>query len=355
MKRTNLSNLIDNAFDFLEKAIDQFKTDPKYSVINFCAAIELILKARLMHEHWSLIISVPQHQHPSIAKFKSGDFKSINFADLIPKIESVTGEKLPKELKDNFTQLAQHRNKMIHFYHEAHTGKKKEELIKQIAVEQCIGWSYLEKQLGNWSVIFSKYKPSIRKINRKMRGHQIYFEAIYTDKKKEIDEAKKAGTIFVNCARCKMGAAKQTQNTDYIFTHSCWVCELEEQAVKVPCSDSKCKSHLFVTHTNVEDATCPSCKNTFTQKDLKKFLESDVADFFAPSDDPAIINCGICEGQEDVITHLNHYICPECAYITDEVEFCGFCGEGAIGKDLSESNYSGCGSCEGLAGWHRND
>lgn len=356
MKRTTLSNLIDNAFDFLEKAIDQFKTDPKYSVINFCAAIELILKARLMHEHWSLIISVPQHQHPSITKFKSGDFKSINFTDLIPKIESVTGEKLPNELKNNFTQLSQHRNKMIHFYHEAHTRKKKkDELIKQIAVEQCIGWLYLEKQLDKWSPIFSTYEHSISKINRKMRGHQFYLEAIYADKKREIDEAKKEGTIFVVCAHCKMEAAEQTKNTDYIFNHSCWVCELKEHAVKVSCSDSQCKSHLFVTYTNIEDATCPSCKNIISQKDFKDFLVSDVVDFFHSSDDSTIINCGICEGQESVITHLNHYVCPECAYITDEVEYCGFCGEGAIGKDLSESNYCGCGSCEGFAGWYGDD
>ena len=41
----NLSKLINNVFDFIEKAIDQFQKEPKFSVINFCIATELSLKA----------------------------------------------------------------------------------------------------------------------------------------------------------------------------------------------------------------------------------------------------------------------------------------------------------------------
>jgi hypothetical protein len=91
--KKHLSDLIENGFDFLQKAISQFRDEPKFSVINFCVAVELFLKARLMHEHWTLIVT----HDPDLAAFKNGNFKSINFKDLIPKIEKVTGEKIEKE------------------------------------------------------------------------------------------------------------------------------------------------------------------------------------------------------------------------------------------------------------------
>jgi hypothetical protein len=55
-------SVVDNAIDFLRQALDELETKPKYSVIHFCASIELFLKARLMLEHWSLISEEPQKQ-----------------------------------------------------------------------------------------------------------------------------------------------------------------------------------------------------------------------------------------------------------------------------------------------------
>jgi hypothetical protein len=49
--------LANNAFDFLNRAIADFEKYPKYSVIHFCAAVEMLLKAKLMREHWSLVVS----------------------------------------------------------------------------------------------------------------------------------------------------------------------------------------------------------------------------------------------------------------------------------------------------------
>ncbi|HEX4556398.1 MAG TPA: hypothetical protein VH249_20580 [Xanthobacteraceae bacterium] len=71
----HLSRLIENALDFLTRAIDEFEGAPKYSIIHFYAAIELFLKARLLDEHWSLIVS----KEPDRAKFESGDFVSVAF------------------------------------------------------------------------------------------------------------------------------------------------------------------------------------------------------------------------------------------------------------------------------------
>ncbi len=56
-KEEMFNRLVENAFDFLFKAISEIEGQPKYSVIHFYAAVELFVKARLMKEHWSLVIS----------------------------------------------------------------------------------------------------------------------------------------------------------------------------------------------------------------------------------------------------------------------------------------------------------
>jgi len=69
------SSLTLNAFDFLGRGIEEFDKAPKYSVIHFCAAVEMLLKARLMKEHWSLIVSRPDQA--KLHSFIAGDFTSV--------------------------------------------------------------------------------------------------------------------------------------------------------------------------------------------------------------------------------------------------------------------------------------
>ena len=83
-------SLTRNAFDFLERGISEFDKSPKYSVIHFCAAVEMLLKARLMKEHWSLIVSKPDQAN--LAKFMAGDFSSVTLEDARARIRDVAGE-----------------------------------------------------------------------------------------------------------------------------------------------------------------------------------------------------------------------------------------------------------------------
>jgi len=74
-------SLTRNAFDFLERGISEFDKSPKYSVIHFCAAVEMLLKARLMKEHWSLIVSKPDQAN--LARFMAGDFISVTRNEIL--------------------------------------------------------------------------------------------------------------------------------------------------------------------------------------------------------------------------------------------------------------------------------
>lgn len=84
------TSLTRNAFDFLERGIAEFDKSPKYSVIHFCAAVEMLLKARLMKEHWSLIVSRPEQANRT--KFLAGDFASVTLEEARARIRDVAGE-----------------------------------------------------------------------------------------------------------------------------------------------------------------------------------------------------------------------------------------------------------------------
>lgn len=80
-------SLTRNAFDFLERGIAEFDKSPKYSVIHFCAAVEMLLKVRLMKEHWSLIVSKPDQAN--LAKFMAGDFISVTLKEARVRISDL--------------------------------------------------------------------------------------------------------------------------------------------------------------------------------------------------------------------------------------------------------------------------
>tara|TARA_B100000965_G_scaffold361709_1_gene343253 strand:+ start:503 stop:721 length:219 start_codon:yes stop_codon:yes gene_type:complete len=55
-KEELFDSLVKNAIDFLDSSLDDLEKRPKNSIVDFYTSIELFLKARLMDEHWTLIL-----------------------------------------------------------------------------------------------------------------------------------------------------------------------------------------------------------------------------------------------------------------------------------------------------------
>lgn len=349
----NLEKLINNGFDFLEKAIDQFKDEPKFSVINFCIATELFLKARLMKEHWSLVVS----GNPDINSFKRGDFKSINFKDIIPKIEGITGEKFEQQIKACFDGLANHRNKMVHFYHDVQAGNHAEKEIKNIVIEQCWGWHYLGGLLEKWNDIFEPYKQQIINVNRQMKKHGVYLEAVFQNFKPQIDSAIKRGTIFIECQICKNKSSEVSKLTDYLFSSRCWVCNFSDEMLRIPCQDNDCRGIIKIDGycSGQSNYECPDCGQELSSDELSRLLDDEPATFDNYTEYNSM-NCAECGVGGEVVKHDEYYICLSCLYVDSQLSICRWCSEGQIGGgDLEFSGVTGCSFCDGSKDWHRDD
>jgi len=99
-KEDMFNSLVENGLDFLFKAISEINDQPKYSVIHFYAAVELFVKARLMDEHWSLVVT--KRQDPDKSKFFSGDFQSVSLDEAANRLKKIVGSGLSQAELDAF-------------------------------------------------------------------------------------------------------------------------------------------------------------------------------------------------------------------------------------------------------------
>jgi hypothetical protein len=87
---------------------------PKYLVLNLAAATELILKARLCKEHWSLIFQNPDKA--SADCLHSGEFCSANFDTCVIRLERISGVTFPTAGREALRELRARRNCYQHLH-----------------------------------------------------------------------------------------------------------------------------------------------------------------------------------------------------------------------------------------------
>lgn len=109
--------LLENALDFIERSLQEIKAargelerDNKYAAVFLSSGIELLFKARLVREHWSLVFDDPGVA--SMSKFHQGDFQSVGAKQAIQRLKSVVGIDLDATYAQRVFDL---RNRVIHF------------------------------------------------------------------------------------------------------------------------------------------------------------------------------------------------------------------------------------------------
>lgn len=333
--------LVENGFDFLKNAIDEFDKKPKYSVIHFATAVELLLKSRLLHEHWSLIVDGP----PDFKKFKDGNFKSINFKDLIPRLEQALEENIATEIKKCFEAIANHRNKMVHFFHEGTSAIDKNTIL-EVAREQSRGWIYLQKLIIKWNPIFSDYEKTIRSLNQKMKGHRVYLKEIFDSIQPEIQQDKNEGAKYRLCSSCGFKASRKDILLPLLNEAHCRVCLQRENLIYIVCPHCDKKVEIS-DYDYAAEADCPKCSEKISKEHIEEQLDTNPTtsdNYF----DKHQINCAECSEHDSVIEYEGYFICLNCLYIEHGVQYCEWCNEGQIGGgDLTYSMLSGCEFCDG--------
>lgn len=341
---THFDSLTRNAFDFLKRGIEEFDKAPKYSVIHFCAAVEMLLKARLMREHWSLIVS--KQDQANLTKFMAGDFMSVTLEEARARIRDVAGEDIGDDAFNSFRTLANHRNKMVHFFHGGLDSDDKAK--EQIVAEQCRAWFHLHRLLIRWDGYFSDFHDQIAQADRAMKRHRKYLTAKFKALRSDLEAKRKSGHPPQPCNACGFKAAIAEGLDDQIASLHCSVCDHVETQVQLHCPH--CGESITVTNEGY--ATCDHCEGQIEPSHLLDALTDQAEAYRAMQDgraDELHANCGNCDGHHTVVCRGDRYFCASCFDITHRLEQCGFCGQCSTGN-MEDSYAYGCGQCEGQWG-----
>ena len=343
------SHVVENAFDFLEKALDEFdQRNYKYSVINFCAAVELFLKARLILEHWSLIWS--KRDEPDLEAFLTGNFDSAGLKDIRKRLEKVCHDGLSLQAVESFDALASHRNKVIHF---CNPGLITPHDVSGIVAEQCRAWHHLHELLiSRWGRHFSAFAPKIQVVVEKMKSHRKYLEARFDQQQDLIAREKVKGFYFHICPGCNLLSMKFYGRTAHLFDAECFVCGLKNRAMQIDCPQCA-KKVIFIGEGF---AKC-ECGKQLDSNDLYEEMfdrrEAD-ARFKDGDDSYRAGNCCECDAKETVIPYYGEFLCLNCFETFDKLYWCEWCQEPQT-DDTEGSGFGGCQFCEGKLGYEKDD
>lgn len=332
---SEFNSLVENALDFLEKSTRELEAgEPKYSVINFYSGLELLLKARLLKEHWCLCASNVNQTAPT--QFAAGDFESIGLTEAKSRLANILNCKLSAPEEQVYELLRKRRNRAVHFYHSDDLGTK-----KKVAVEQLAGWYFLYRRLtSTWLDSFVNFHDRIKALHRTVSARSEYFPTIYANIKEDL-QIRAKNRLLTFCDFCEQRSAL-TEGPVIKGVHRmhCVICEMDTFAVFLPCK--KCgnlSSRLYD-----EESECPSCRNLH---------KADVEESFAWATKtyPAATPCAWCDDcgytvTESVIPIEVASLCLACHSFREysDISCCEWCGDivtGAVGSRIAP----GCVRC----------
>ncbi len=137
--------LLDDSLDLLLSAAEAVSRDDgprslKEAVLHLGNGVELLVKARIAREHWSLIFA--DVDKASRDKLDAGDFASVDAPRALNRLEQIVGVPIGGRWNTHLKSLRQQRNRLTHFTATLDTAQTKSLVAKVMAF--CV--SFCEQQ-----------------------------------------------------------------------------------------------------------------------------------------------------------------------------------------------------------------
>ena len=356
--------LTKNAFDFLEKGISEFDDDPKYSIVHFSTAIEMFLKARLIHQNWKLVFS--NQKKADWKNFKTGDFHAVNTEEAKEIIKTEEpNNKLISDAYISFKSPAKHRNKIIHFYH--HELESSHEIKEKIISEYCNSWISLRTLLTeHWKKVFAKFKSEIISADYLIKYKRHYLGDKFNRIKNEIKDK--------DPKECPACGYNSLVNDSAILSkfglgiRTCAVCDYQKRILEsFDAHCPECRESPLIPRN--DQWVCRQCKSPIDDihksKEYKEKIEEKAYRHIHYVDFPERIDCQTCDGTGTVLrlptgrdditdkdTYL--YLCTNCFEISQNYWSCENCGTLYL-DDGRFRELFGCSSCQSSMFGYRDD
>ena len=211
MSGGKVEELAASALEFIRRSCDDYEDDRlsiprrlKHSTINLSTGVELLLKARLCQEHWSLVLSNPDKYRDG--DWESGRFVSIGVDDAFQRLQHIVKSPVYSEASTAVRELANLRNQYVHFVCKS--------THAFVTATQLAAWHYVLDLLeGNYIKLTEEQEEEVEYAKLKMLKHDEFLEARFASLKEEIAFAIDSLHLVLDCPFCKKKALRIGDNT----------------------------------------------------------------------------------------------------------------------------------------------
>ena len=322
--------LVQNGLRFIRQSAGDLPHQKEFAIAHFATGLELLLKARLFVEHWSLIAVSPHTCNWAL--LMSGGLKTVPASELCSAITTITGEPL-KHAEVAFKKVFDHRNRVLHWF--------PDDDLAALTAEQCRAWHKLYRLLtGTWAESFAEFKEEIESVEKALRIHHEYLQARFDAEQRQLQGRLRAGQI-ASCPSCRFDAAVLTHSTSHASEFCCVVCESAGTLALFECGHRLALSDL--------PQQC-SCGEEHTTEELAALLSASEGRSWMDDPDDPPTHCGECLQYESaVVAVTDGFICLDCGTRFEEGAYstCQYCNDGWVGYDTEHSYLIGCEFCDG--------
>lgn len=352
-----IGSLVESAADFVERAVSEVESAPKYAVIHFSTGVELFLKARLAMEHWTLVFADPGRA--SRESLRSGDFQSVSSKKAMDRLGGVLERPFSPSARKAFDALSARRNRYVHFVDPARAFRTGPEgdTTERVASEQLRAWYELHLLIGeSWADEFRPFSGTVERLDRRMHGHRRFLDHKAARLATELDAIRSGGKTVDECPACGHEAVVGVAEYGDLELARCRVCGQDGRWLWVEVGDDP------PIRIGEEGVPLDVEREALDVVDL---IET-YAPFQRPEDelvDPIAAYCGACErsdiptvipweaGHQDDSWEPEHrrpapplYLCMSCLDAPDAPRRCEWCGERVTGE-VGDYYTPGCSMC----------
>jgi hypothetical protein len=108
-----IRHLIPRQTSWSRRVIEPGPSELKYAVLHLHAAAEVLLKARLIKEHWSLVFMTLESA--SNENYRTGDIKSCGTMEAVRRLRKIAGVDIGNDAEQALTRLEKSRNRLQHY------------------------------------------------------------------------------------------------------------------------------------------------------------------------------------------------------------------------------------------------
>ncbi|MFA0269791.1 hypothetical protein AB4490_23745 [Vibrio cyclitrophicus] len=339
------NSVVCNGLSFLNSSVERLEDSPKTAIIDLYTAVELFFKARLMKEHWALILAEPEHANKT--KFESGDFNSVYLSQAIKRLGNICGEKFNQAAIDNFNALREHRNQLVHFAHTDFIGDESD-----VVIEHWASWYYLHDLLTQqWSTFFDVYEEQIELLQKKVMRNVGFlnakFEAIAPKMKIERDK----GNEILECPSCHFESALVAKSYNWGQDIECLVCDVKKLKLREIRTEIECYScKENIEYFMLTDEFCPHCAEEMTPlyalEQYAKLYEQEDPECLIEDGRDYIAYCHSCGDKDPSVVNVDGlWVCVYCEDRGWSAITCDNCDSFVTG-DIQKIEAFACHRCE---------